>query len=154
MSKKAAIFGIPIFLIAIVPLAISIFHDVSSVKESSEFMLGNKLNIDVLNLINKEREIAKVPTLGLEKRLSLVAVKKLSDQKTSSRDLMSVVGYKYKIAGDSIGFLNEDTKPEDVVMAFMQDAGSRKNILNAEYRDIGIASTKEMIVIEFGAEKQ
>ena len=117
-------------------------------------MLGNKLNIDVLNLINKEREIAKVPTLGLEKRLSLVAVKKLSDQKTSSRDLMSVVGYKYKIAGDSIGFLNEDTKPEDVVMAFMQDAGSRKNILNAEYRDIGIASTKEMIVIEFGAEKQ
>ncbi|WP_102274907.1 CAP domain-containing protein [Cytobacillus massiliigabonensis] len=102
----------------------------------------------VLDLTNQERAKNGVPALKLDVELSKVARAKSADMKAkgyfdhnsptygSPFDMMKQFGITYKSAGENIA-MGQRT-PEEVVNAWMNSAGHRKNILNASYTHLGV----------------
>ncbi|MBY0124537.1 CAP domain-containing protein [Bacillus sp. S/N-304-OC-R1] len=102
----------------------------------------------VVELTNKERAKYGVPALKLDENLSKVARAKSVDMQTkgyfdhnsptygSPFDMMKQFGITYRTAGENIA-MGQRT-PEEVVNAWMNSEGHRKNILNSSFTHIGV----------------
>ncbi|MFO1444765.1 sporulation protein [Bacillus sp. Bva_UNVM-123] len=102
----------------------------------------------VVELTNAERAKYGVPALKLDENLSKVARTKSSDMKAkgyfdhtsptygSPFDMMKQFGISYSSAGENIAM--GQRSPEEVVNAWMNSEGHRKNILNASFTHIGV----------------
>ena len=102
----------------------------------------------VLDLTNQERAKIGVPALKLDIELSKVAREKSRDMQAkgyfdhnsptygSPFDMMKKFGVSYRTAGENIAMGQQS--PQEVVTAWMNSEGHRKNILNANYTHIGI----------------
>ncbi|MGD6845505.1 CAP domain-containing protein [Bacillus infantis] len=107
----------------------------------------------VFELTNQERAKNGVPALKLDTELSKVAREKSNDMKTngyfdhnsptygSPFDMMKKFGISYKTAGENIAM--GQRSPEEVVKAWMNSEGHRKNILNASFTHIGVGHVAE-----------
>lgn len=103
----------------------------------------------ILEFINKDREALGLQSLKENSVLDKVAMLKAQDMMArnyfahQSPDGVSpwywfrAAGYNYNVAGENlaIGFLDSD----EVYEAWMDSAGHKANILNAKYRETGIA---------------
>ncbi|OAH57899.1 hypothetical protein AWH48_02510 [Domibacillus aminovorans] len=102
----------------------------------------------VFELVNQERAKAGVKALQLDTKLSDVARTKSADMKNkgyfshqsptygSPFDMMKQFGITYKTAGENIA--KGQKTPEEVMKAWMNSDGHRKNILSADYTHIGV----------------
>lgn len=102
----------------------------------------------VLDLTNAERAKYGVPALKLDTELSKVAREKSNDMKAkgyfdhnsptygSPFDMMKQFGISYKTAGENIAM--GQRSPQEVVTAWMNSEGHRKNILNANFTHLGV----------------
>lgn len=102
----------------------------------------------VANIVNKERAANGLPALKVNTNLSAVAEKKAEDMRDknyfshtsptygSPFDMMKQFGISYKSAGENIA--KGQRTPEEVMTGWMNSAGHRANILNADFTEIGI----------------
>ncbi|NGY83499.1 hypothetical protein F6Y03_20180 [Bacillus megaterium] len=102
----------------------------------------------VVDLVNQEREKQGLKPLTLNKKLSDVARTKSKDMMDkgyfdhnsptygSPFDMMKQFGIEYTTAGENIA--KGQQSPEDVMNAWMNSDGHRKNILNPDFTEIGV----------------
>ena len=102
----------------------------------------------VVELTNQERAKQGLPALKLDTELSKVAREKSSDMQKngyfshtsptygSPFDMMKQFGISYSSAGENIAM--GQRSPEEVVNAWMNSEGHRKNILNSSFTHIGV----------------
>lgn len=107
----------------------------------------------VIDLTNQERSKNGLKPLILDTELSKVAREKSKDMQGngyfshtsptygSPFDMMKKFGISYKAAGENIA-MGQRT-PEEVVQAWMNSEGHRKNILNASFTHIGVGHIAE-----------
>ena len=147
----------------------------SVVKERYSQVLSNVTNISpsvLLSLTNNQRTINGLATLTLNEKLSSAAFLKGTNMLennywahnapdgTTPWVFIKDVGYEYSYAGENLarGFSTSD----EVVNAWMASPGHRKNVLSADYKDIGFAvlegkllNEQTTLVVEmFGSTKQ
>ena len=103
---------------------------------------------EVAKLVNEERAKAGLKALELDTKLSEVARAKSQDMKDkgyfshqsptygSPFDMMKQFGITYKAAGENIA--KGQQTPEEVMDAWMNSDGHRKNILSANFTHIGV----------------
>jgi len=147
MSKKLKLVGICLFWGLIFSLAIG----------KKEIKANNSLNEGrIIELVNIEREKNGLEKLKVNKLLSLAAENKANDmfekqywshnspQGVAPWVFIDNTGYKYRFAGENLarGFGNE----EDLVMAWMASELHRKNILNKNYDEVGIANVEGFLI--------
>lgn len=108
----------------------------------------NAFEQEVAKLVNQERAKAGLKALTLDTELSKVARAKSQDMKDkgyfshqsptygSPFDMMKQFGITYKTAGENIAKGQET--PAEVMEAWMNSDGHRKNILNPEFTHIGV----------------
>jgi uncharacterized YkwD family protein len=102
----------------------------------------------VIELTNAERRKAGLPALQADTKLSNVAREKSRDMQQkgyfshqsptygSPFDMMRDFGITYQSAGENIA--KGQRTPEEVVQAWMNSEGHRKNILSGNYTHIGV----------------
>lgn len=102
----------------------------------------------VIELTNAERRKAGLPALQADTKLSNVAREKSRDMQQkgyfshqsptygSPFDMMRDFGITYQSAGENIA--KGQRTPEEVVQAWMNSEGHRKNILSGNYSHIGV----------------
>lgn len=102
----------------------------------------------VVELTNQERAKQGLPALKLDTELSKVAKEKSLDMKNngyfshtspnygSPFDMMKQFGISYRAAGENIAM--GQRSPEEVVNAWMNSEGHRKNILSSSFTHIGV----------------
>lgn len=107
----------------------------------------------VVELTNQERAKNGVPPLKIDSKLSKMARDKSRDMQTSHYfdhtsptygspfDMMKKYGITYNYAGENIAM--GQRSPEEVVNAWMNSEGHRKNILNSNYNYIGVGYVAE-----------
>lgn len=105
----------------------------------------------VIQLTNVERRKNGLPDLEADTSLSKVAREKANDMQSknyfshtsptygSPFDMMRDFGITYRSAGENIA--QGQTTPEEVVQAWMNSEGHRKNILSADFTHIGVGFT-------------
>ena len=103
----------------------------------------------VLNLVNNERSKAGARPLRLHSRLNAAAQAHSNDMARNNfmghtgsdgskmTDRMKRYGYNYRWAGENVAAGQKSARA--VMRAWMNSSGHRKNILNPNFRDIGIA---------------
>ncbi|WP_050181654.1 CAP domain-containing protein [Domibacillus robiginosus] len=108
----------------------------------------NAFEQEVAKLVNEERAKAGLKALTLDTELSKVARAKSQDMKDKSYfshqsptygspfDMMKKFGITYKAAGENIA--KGQKTPEEVMEAWMNSDGHRKNILSADFTHIGV----------------
>jgi uncharacterized YkwD family protein len=108
---------------------------------------------EVLNIVNKERAAKGLSALKFNAELSKVATTKSQDMIDkgyfahnsptygSPFDMMKQFGITYKTAGENIA-MGQKT-PQEVMTAWMNSEGHRKNILNSSFTEIGIGIAKD-----------
>ncbi|MCM3773402.1 CAP domain-containing protein [Priestia aryabhattai] len=106
----------------------------------------------VVDLVNQEREKQGLKPLTLNKKLSDVARTKSKDMMEkgyfdhnsptygSPFDMMKQFGIEYTTAGENIA--KGQQSPEEVMNAWMNSDGHRKNILNPDFTEIGVGYVK------------
>ncbi|MTH54361.1 SCP-like extracellular protein [Bacillus mangrovi] len=111
------------------------------------------IEAQVIDLTNKEREKNGLPALQSSKQVSDVAREKSKDMEEkdyfshtsptygSPFDMMRDFGVQYETAGENIAMGQKS--PEEVVKAWMESEGHRKNILNGTYTEIGVGYNAE-----------
>jgi uncharacterized YkwD family protein len=102
----------------------------------------------VVELTNQERAKQGLPALEVDAELSKVAKEKSRDMQANNYfsqdsptygspfDMMKQFGIEYSSAGENIA-MGQPT-PEEVVQAWMNSEGHRKNIMNSNYTHIGV----------------
>ncbi|MBN8210356.1 sporulation protein [Bacillus sp. NTK071] len=107
----------------------------------------------VVNLTNQEREKAGLPALEVDTELSKVAQAKSEDMRDNNYfahnsptygspfDMMNQFGVEYQSAGENIA--KGQQTPEEVVNAWMNSEGHRKNIMNGSFTHIGVGYVEE-----------
>ncbi|WP_085524033.1 CAP domain-containing protein [Tuberibacillus sp. Marseille-P3662] len=102
----------------------------------------------VVELTNQEREQRGLSPLKVDTELSKVAREKSKDMASNNYfshnsptygspfDMMDQFGISYRTAGENIA--KGQTSPQDVVDAWMNSEGHRKNILNSDFTHIGV----------------
>nr|WP_315970090.1 CAP domain-containing protein [Bacillus tuaregi] len=102
----------------------------------------------VIDLTNEQRRKNGLPALQADTQLSSVAQKKSTDMQQkgyfshtsptygSPFDMMRDHGVSYKTAGENIA--QGQRTPQEVVNAWMNSEGHRKNILSREFTHIGV----------------
>ncbi|RDY27226.1 sporulation protein [Romboutsia weinsteinii] len=107
---------------------------------------------EVVNLVNVERSKQGLKPLTLNAKLSNVATTKSQDMINknyfdhtsptygSPFDMMKQFGISYRTAGENIA-MGQRT-PSEVVNAWMNSEGHRKNILSANFTEIGVGVAK------------
>ena len=107
----------------------------------------------VLDLVNAERTKRGIAALTLDSSLSSVATKKSQDMVNknyfdhtsptygSPFDMMKQVGISYRTAGENIA--KGQKTPQEVVTAWMNSEGHRKNILNPDFTNLGVGIAKD-----------
>jgi uncharacterized YkwD family protein len=108
---------------------------------------------EVLNIVNKERTSRGLSALKLSTEVSKVATIKSQDMIDkgyfdhnsptygSPFDMMKKFGITYRSAGENIA-MGQRT-PQEVMTAWMNSEGHRKNILNSSFTEIGIGIAKD-----------
>ena len=103
---------------------------------------------EVLRLTNAERAKYGLSPLTLDTNLSRVAQEKAEDMKRNNYfshtsptygspfDMMKAYGISYRYAAENIAMGHKT--PQAVVEGWMNSEGHRKNILNANYRKLGV----------------
>jgi uncharacterized YkwD family protein len=106
----------------------------------------------VIDLTNAQRSKNGLPALKADSQLSGVAQKKSVDMQQNNYfshtsptygspfDMMRDFGVTYKSAGENIA--QGQRTPQEVVNAWMNSEGHRKNILSANYTHIGVGYEK------------
>ncbi|WP_273834494.1 CAP domain-containing protein [Guptibacillus sedimenti] len=107
----------------------------------------------VVNLTNEERTKAGLPALEVDTELSKVAQAKSEDMRDNNYfahnsptygspfDMMNQFGVDYQSAGENIA--KGQQTPEEVVNAWMNSEGHRKNIMNGSFTHIGVGYVEE-----------
>ena len=107
----------------------------------------------VLDLVNAERTKRGISALTLDSNLSSVARKKSQDMVNknyfdhtsptygSPFDMMKQFGISYRTAGENIA--KGQKTPQEVVTAWMNSEGHRKNILNPNFTNLGVGIAKD-----------
>lgn len=107
---------------------------------------------EVVDLVNVERSKQGISPLTLDAQVSSVATKKSQDMIDNNYfdhnsptygspfDMMKKFGISYKTAGENIA-MGQKT-PKEVVNAWMNSEGHRKNILNSKFTKIGVGVAK------------
>ncbi|TLS36121.1 CAP domain-containing protein [Pseudalkalibacillus caeni] len=107
----------------------------------------------VVDLTNQERAKNGLPALKVDLELSKVARAKSQDMHDknyfshtsptygSPFEMMKQFGIEYRSAGENIAM--GQRSPEEVVNAWMNSEGHRKNILNSNYTHIGVGYVKD-----------
>ena len=107
----------------------------------------------VLDLVNAERAKRGISALTLDSSLSSVATKKSQDMANknyfdhtsptygSPFDMMKQFGISYRTAGENIA--KGQKTPQEVVAAWMNSEGHRKNILNPNFTNLGVGIAKD-----------
>ncbi|WP_449619868.1 CAP domain-containing protein [Robertmurraya sp. Marseille-Q9965] len=102
----------------------------------------------VIDLTNQERAKGGLPALKADAQLSSVALKKSQDMQAknyfshtsptygSPFDMMRDFGVTYKSAGENIA--QGQRTPQEVVQAWMNSEGHRKNIMSKDFTHIGV----------------
>ena len=120
------------------------------VQTSGEFSAYQQ---EVLNIVNKERTSRGLSALKFNAELAKVATTKSQDMIDrnyfdhnsptygSPFDMMKKFGITYKSAGENIA-MGQKT-PQEVMTAWMNSDGHRKNILNSSFTEIGIGIAKD-----------
>ncbi|MGG3913757.1 CAP domain-containing protein [Rossellomorea vietnamensis] len=102
----------------------------------------------VVELTNQERAKQGLPALKVDAELSKVAREKSRDMQANNYfshtsptygspfDMMKQFGIEYSSAGENIA-MGQQT-PEEVVQAWMNSEGHRKNIMSSNYTHIGV----------------
>lgn len=102
----------------------------------------------VVDLTNQERAKSGLPALQVDTTLSKVAREKSLDMQRNNYfshtsptygspfDMMKKFGITYKAAGENIA--KGQRSPEEVVNAWMNSEGHRKNILSSNFTHIGV----------------
>ncbi|WP_455541844.1 CAP domain-containing protein [Intestinibacter sp.] len=113
----------------------------------------SKEQVEVLNLVNKERVAKGLKPLTLNKELSKVATIKSKDMIDNNYfdhtsptygspfDMMKAFNISYKTAGENIA-MGQKT-PSEVMNAWMNSSGHRANILNANFTELGVGIYKD-----------
>ncbi|OLS34503.1 CAP domain-containing protein [Bacillus sp. MRMR6] len=103
---------------------------------------------EVVTLTNNERAKYGLQPLKIDLKLSEVARVKSTDMKSngyfshtsptygSPFDMMKQFGVQYRLAGENIAM--GQRSPQEVVTAWMNSEGHRKNILNSSFTHIGV----------------
>lgn len=111
-----------------------------------------QIAMQVIDLTNKERQKNGLPPLKADASLSRVAQAKSNDMNAkhyfshtsptygSPFDMMRDFGVTYRSAGENIA-MGQPTA-QQVVTAWMNSEGHRKNILSPNYTNIGVGYTK------------
>ncbi len=106
----------------------------------------------VLDLVNAERTKRGLKALTLDTKLSNVATMKSQDMIDknyfdhnsptygSPFDMMKKFGVNYRSAGENIA--EGQTSPQEVMNAWMNSEGHRKNILNPDFTTLGVGVAK------------
>lgn len=134
------------------------------IKNPSLIYPGQKINIpatdtavtnyenEVIRLVNKERTSRGIAPLTANWQLSRVARYKSQDMADkhyfshtsptygSPFQMMKSFGISYKTAGENIAY--GQTTPQAVMTAWMNSSGHRANILNPNYKQIGVGYVK------------
>ncbi|WP_299093390.1 CAP domain-containing protein [uncultured Metabacillus sp.] len=107
----------------------------------------------VVDLTNQERAKQGLPALKVDLELSKVAREKSADMQRNNYfshtsptygspfDMMKKFGITYKTAGENIA--KGQRTPQEVVNAWMNSEGHRKNILSSNYTHIGVGYVAE-----------
>lgn len=102
----------------------------------------------VIDLTNQERAKGGLAALKADTQLSGVALKKSQDMQANNYfshtsptygspfDMMRDFGVTYKSAGENIA--QGQRTPQEVVQAWMNSEGHRKNIMNGDFTHIGV----------------
>ena len=113
----------------------------------------SKEQVEVLNLVNKERKANDLKPLTLNKELSNVANIKSRDMIEkgyfdhtsptygSPFDMMKKFNISYNTAGENIA-MGQKT-PSEVMNSWMNSSGHRANILNSTYTELGVGIQKD-----------
>ena len=113
----------------------------------------SKEQVEVLNLVNKERKANGLKPLTLNKELSNVANIKSRDMIEkgyfdhtsptygSPFDMMKKLHISYNTAGENIA-MGQKT-PSEVMNSWMNSSGHRANILNSTYTELGVGIQKD-----------
>ena len=113
----------------------------------------SKEQVEVLNLVNKERKANGLKPLTLNKELSNVAninsrdmIEKGYFDHTSPTygspfDMMKKFNISYNTAGENIA-MGQKT-PSEVMNSWMNSSGHRANILNSTYTELGVGIQKD-----------
>lgn len=113
----------------------------------------------VVDLVNQERTKVGLQPLKSDSALTNVAMLKAKDMYNNNYfdhnsptlgspfDLMNAQGIQYRTAGENIA--KGQRTPEEVMNAWMNSDGHRKNILSANYTTIGVAYYNGVWVQEF-----
>jgi uncharacterized YkwD family protein/spore coat assembly protein SafA len=113
----------------------------------------------VFSIVNKERTKAGLKPLTSDSALSAMAMDKAKDMYTNNYfdhtsptygspfNMMKSYGIRYSYAGENIA-MGQRT-PQEVMTAWMNSPGHRKNILSPNFKKIGIAYYKGEWVQEF-----
>jgi uncharacterized YkwD family protein/spore coat assembly protein SafA len=113
----------------------------------------------VANLVNQERVNNGLSPLKVDVSLSKMALDKGKDMYNNNYfdhqsptygspfDMMNSYGISYSYAGENIA--QGQRNPQEVMNAWMNSAGHRENILNANYKKIGVAYYNGEWVQEF-----
>lgn len=123
--------------------------------ETNDQLTGNfaAFQKEVTDLVNLERTNIGLKPLKLNEELSNVATIKSQDMINknyfdhnsptygSPFDMMKKFGISYRSAGENIA-MGQRT-PKEVVTAWMNSEGHRKNILNANFTEIGVGVAKK-----------
>ncbi|OEH92480.1 CAP domain-containing protein [Bacillus solimangrovi] len=108
---------------------------------------------EVVDLTNAERAKNGLAALEIDEELSKVARAKSADMQSnkyfdhnsptygSPFDMMKQFGISYKTAGENIAYGQKT--PQEVVNAWMNSEGHRKNILNGQFTHIGVGFVEQ-----------
>lgn len=141
-----------------------IIHANPSVKNPNLIYPGQKLSVpniddikkmenEVIRLVNVERSKRGLSALTANWELSRVARYKSQDMKTknyfshtsptygSPFQMMQHFGIAYRTAGENIA-MGQRT-PQEVMNAWMNSSGHRANILNPQFKEIGVGAAKD-----------
>ncbi|MGM9535167.1 MAG: CAP domain-containing protein [Intestinibacter sp.] len=112
-----------------------------------------KEQLEVLEIVNKERKANGLKPLTLNKELSNVATIKSQDMINkgyfdhtsptygSPFDMMKSFGISYKAAGENIA--KGQKTPSEVMNSWMNSSGHRANILSANFTELGVGIAKD-----------
>lgn len=110
---------------------------------------SNPLIQEVLNIVNQERQRGGISPLRLHSRLNAAAQAHSNDMArnnfmghtgsdgSSFVDRMKRHGYNFRRGAENVAAGQSSAR--DVMNSWMNSFGHRRNILNGNYRDIGIA---------------
>ncbi len=152
--KKAHLISIPAFGVYLL-LFILLQFSINTFNKSHPGVLGISSNVDqkeLIDLTNKERQNYGLETLVEDERLNQAALEKGKNMLAEDYwahyapsgktpwDFIKASGYKFSYAGENLA--RNFYQSNEVVVAWMSSPTHKENILNAHYRNIGIAVLK------------